>query len=658
MDWLWQAEGRTDNDHREGVAVIISKSKANTVLQWKPVNERLLYVRMNSKYVKLSVVVGYAQIDNAEEEDKNAFYDAIQSVLEDIPQHDVLMLLSDFNAKIGCDNKDRERTMGRHEVGVITDNGERLVNFCQQKGPCGRTQNQIDHIINGRWRHSLQDVCVMRHADIGSDHSLLVAKVTLKLRKSKTGDIKNQRYDVVNCRRTPVTVEEEKLKRWKQHFESILNHTDPPTLADIPEAEEDLDINLGNITVTEVNEAIHKLKNGKASGDDGVCPEMLKAADTVTPQLLCQILQKIWESEEAPSDWKTGTIVKLPKKGDLGNLDGILRQEQAGFRKGKSCIDHIFVPRQILEQSHEWNGSLYLVFVNFEKAFDSLHRDSLWKILRHYGIPQKLVKVIRSLYENFECRVIHNNQLTEPFKVETGVKQGCILSPLRFSMAIDWIMRRTTEGRRQGKQWTLTSLLDDLDYADDIGLLASRNQDIQQKTQQLKNTRLGDPITINGQPLQDVDEFIYLGSKVTTDGDCAREINTRISKANQAFVMLKPIRRTTSLSMHTKLCIFKSNVLSVLYGSECWKTTATIERKLEVFQNKCLCRIMKIFWQNMITSMTLRERAGANSIAETIALRRWRWLGHVCRMPLESLPRVALRWTLQGKRNRGRPKET
>jgi len=44
-----------------------------------------------------------------------------------------------------------------------------------------------------------------------------------------------------------------------------------------------------------------------------------------------------------------------------------------------------------------------------------------------------------------------------------------------------------------------------------------------------KNTRVGDPITINGQPLQDVDEFIYLGSKVTTDGDCAREINTRIS---------------------------------------------------------------------------------------------------------------------------------
>ena len=196
-----------------------------------------------------------------------------------------------------------------------------------------------------------------------------------------------------------------------------------------------------------------------------IAEDTVKAEDTVTPQLLCQILQKIWDSEEAPSEWKTGTIVKLSKKGDLGNcnnwrgitllsltskifsriilqrittaVDGILRQEQAGFRKGKSCIDHIFILRQILEQSHEWNGSLYVVFVDFEKAFDSLHRDSLWKILQHYGIPQKLVNVIRSLYKNFECRVVHNNQLTDPFKVETGVKQGCILLPLLFSMAND-----------------------------------------------------------------------------------------------------------------------------------------------------------------------------------------------------------------------------
>lgn len=84
--------------------------------------------------------------------------------------------------------------------------------------------------------------------------------------------------------------------------------------------------------------------------------------------------------------------------------------------------------------------------------------------------------------------MIDNNQLTEPFAVNTGVKQGCILSPVLFSLAIDWIMKNIKKGKRQGLQWTLTSILEDLDYADDLGLLSSRHQDIQQKTELLSAT--------------------------------------------------------------------------------------------------------------------------------------------------------------------------
>ncbi|KAL3877907.1 hypothetical protein ACJMK2_035549 [Sinanodonta woodiana] len=111
--------------------------------------------------------------------------------------------------------------MGHRGIGMMTDNGERLINFCQETdlvvggtlfehkdihkltwtSPDGRTQSQIDHIIiNGRWKHSFQNVRVMRNADIGSDHFLLVAKVTLKLRKVRIGVSKSKRFDVVKLK--------------------------------------------------------------------------------------------------------------------------------------------------------------------------------------------------------------------------------------------------------------------------------------------------------------------------------------------------------------------------------------------------------------------------------------------------------------------------
>ena len=185
---------------------------------------------------------------------------------------------------------------------------------------------------------------------------------------------------------------------------------------------------------------------------------MLKADEQETPRILCQIFQRIWDEKETPDDWKTGTIIKLPKKSDLGNCnnwpgitllsvackifsriilkrisaatDTILHQEQAGFRRGKSCIDHIFTLRQILEQSTEWNSTFYIAFIDFEKDFDSLHR----------------------------------------------VKQGCNRSPFLFTLAIDWLMAELKKGNIR---WTLTSTLKDLDYADDIGLLYSRHNDMQ-----------------------------------------------------------------------------------------------------------------------------------------------------------------------------------
>ena len=122
-----------------------------------------------------------------------------------------------------------------------------------------------------------------------------------------------------------------------------------------------------------------------------------------------------------------------------------------------------------------------------KKAFDSLDRQTLWKLLRHYGIPLKFVNLIKNSYEGAKCRVVHEGRLTECFEIWTGVRQGCLLAPFLFLLAIDWIMRTITENKKNGIQWTLWSQLDDLDYADDLALLLHSREQAQEKTTDLLN---------------------------------------------------------------------------------------------------------------------------------------------------------------------------
>ena len=116
----------------------------------------------------------------------------------------------------------------------------------------------------------------------------------------------------------------------------------------------------------------------------------------------------------------------------------------------------------------------------FEKAFDSVHRDSLWRILMAYGIPQQIVQIHPEL-----LRQLHVGNSKSSFEVKTGVRQGSSMSALFFNIVIDWVMRRTTENQARGIRWTLLSTLEDLDFADDLALVSHNHQHMQEKTSRL-----------------------------------------------------------------------------------------------------------------------------------------------------------------------------
>ncbi|XP_056006724.1 craniofacial development protein 2-like [Ostrea edulis] len=124
--------GRQDDYHDRGVALIMTNDIRKTLIEWKPINERFLTARFYSTYAKLSVITCYAPTEVAEEEYKNIFYEKLQELIETTPRHDILVVLGNLNAKVGNENIGKEATMGMHGIGETNNNGERLVELCEE----------------------------------------------------------------------------------------------------------------------------------------------------------------------------------------------------------------------------------------------------------------------------------------------------------------------------------------------------------------------------------------------------------------------------------------------------------------------------------------------------------------------------------------------
>ena len=124
-------------------------------------------------------------------------------------------------------------------------------------------------------------------------------------------------------------------------------------------------------------------------------------------------------------------------------------------------------------------------------SFDSVHRETLWKIMKSYGIPRKLVKMVKAMHAGNQCAVVDSSGQTDWFTVASGVKQGCSRSGFLFLLVIDWITRATFEGSNTGIRWKMCSKLDELDFADGIALISSTREQIQQKVRSLSTNSKG-----------------------------------------------------------------------------------------------------------------------------------------------------------------------
>ena len=304
------------------------------------------------------------------------------------------------------------------------------------------------------------------------------------------------RTDLIRNKEGDIVVGREEIKqRWIEHFKELLNR--PPPQNQVEEME--LDGELGNVeplTREEILDAVKRLKNNKAAGIDNISAELIKYGGQPLHDKISDLLMDIWQEETMPGEWDEGIMIALHKKEDrtiCGNYRGIcilpvgykilsyiiykrlkiyyeniIGDYQAGFRQNRSTADQIFILRQVLEKYWEFDKTSYHVFVDFKQAYDSVHRPSLWNILKFFQIPSKLINLIQMCYRNTTCRVRVGGELTEPFHILGGLKQGCALSTLLFNLVLEWIMRKTPLTRSPILIGQLR--FDRLGYADDVDL--------------------------------------------------------------------------------------------------------------------------------------------------------------------------------------------
>ena len=300
---------------------------------------------------------------------------------------------------------------------------------------------------------------------------------------------------------------ERQRAEWEEQFQAATTGQGPPR----SDLEEDiylvsLQLN-ASITLQETINALKQCKNGKATSIDNIPNEILKVR--ALQQTLHKLFRTCFETGKIPSMWYKGIIHPILKTGKDPLLPlshrgislmstvakifsaiinnrlttfmeshGIYAEKQNGFRRLRSCLDHLYTLTNIIRNRKAHNQETFCAFIDFEKAFDSIHYPLLWFKLAACGIQGKILQMIQSMYSNLECCIRVNGRLTDWFSQTAGVRQGDTLAPTLFAIFINDLVPEINN-LRCGLPISDDNTISILLYADDIVLISDSSDGLQ-----------------------------------------------------------------------------------------------------------------------------------------------------------------------------------
>ena len=405
----------------------------------------------------------------------------------------------------------------------------------------------------------------------------------------------------------------------------------------------------------ELEAGLRSIKSGRARDGKGFIAEMLKVDSSRLRSVLLQLMNAVLRPKSAtPSEWHESVMKIIFKGGDATQaknyrpicvmpllykllavmiqkrltptLERALSKEQAGFRKHYSTIDHLHTLVQVQQKTDEWQIPLWICFIDYEKAFDSIEHDAIWTALARQGVPDGYVELLARLYAGQSGRVSVDSTLSRSFVLGRGTKQGDPLSTLLFNAVLEDVfndIRPKWEAKKHGLEMSLgrERHLTHLCFADDVALMAANGQPLSEMIADLKKAaaarglkihsgktkiltnlaavsmqRVPSSLAVDGETyavLGATDSTKYLGRKVCCKDPHQVELDNRIAKAWGAFSQHKQELTDRRHRLANRMRLFEAVVTStLLYGSETWTLRLDQQRRLRTVQRKMLRMVL------------------------------------------------------------------
>src|ERR1043165_6180135 len=332
-----------------------------------------------------------------------------------------------------------------------------------------------------------------------------------------------------------------------------------------------------------------------------------------------------------------------------------------------------------MERQRVYGQRVFICFIDYSKAFDCINHELMWKTLEEMGIPKHLIHLLKELYEDQIAVIRTEHGDTDRIKIKKGVRQVCILSPVLFNLYAERIMRMAgmVETEEDKGVRIAGRTLNNLRYADDTTLLAGKMTDLIEMIRRLKiesekaglyfnmkktkilSTEEEDSFEVDGEELETVTSFTFLGSVIEREGKFDLDIKRRVALGKTAMNGMEKIWKDKSVNIDTKKRLVRALIIPIItYGSELWTLTKKMEKKINAYESWLWRKMLRIPWKEKRTNDWVCKTAGIledETLLQSILRARLKFFGHVMRS--NGLEKEIMMACGEGIRKQGRPRK-